>query len=83
MGKEEFLFYGSTRIYSLLVRLALTLNDRAFAKDLIDTIIVQDVNKEVGSEIFGSFGMFSSEDDPAAYNQLEGILSLCQFVSKV
>ena len=72
------LWFGEARIYALLGRLALVLDDNAFADQLINEQIMVDRVTDRASVRFGAFGRKTVDDgDAEAWNVLESVLTIC------
>ena len=74
----ENLFGGEARIYSQLARLALLLDDDAFAASVIEDKILTDRITDPGDPRFGLIGASTAgANDAEAFNVLEALLTLC------
>ena len=74
----ENLFNGEARIYAQLARLALLLDDDAFAASVVEDKILTDRVTDPGSPLFGFIGASTaSTNDAEAFNVLEALLTLC------
>ncbi|MEC8023323.1 MAG: hypothetical protein VX223_05275, partial [Myxococcota bacterium] len=72
------LWYGEARIYALMGRLALLLDEPEFATRLIDEQLMTDRVTDPQSPRFGAFGRKTvDEGDAEAWNVLESMLTIC------
>jgi hypothetical protein len=72
------LWFGEARIYALMGRLALLLDDPDFATQLIDEQLMTDRVTDPVSPRFGAFGRKTVDSgDAEAWNVLESMLTIC------
>ncbi len=75
---DENLLNGEARIYAQVARLALLLDDKPFAAQLISEKILTDRIADVNNPRYGQIGVSTaSANDAEAWNVLESVLSLC------
>ncbi len=75
---DENLIAGEARIYALLARLSLLLNDTSFAQTLIDQKIMTDRITDTNDPRYGLIGASTTgEGNAEAWNVLESVLTLC------
>jgi len=76
--EEENLLNGEARIYAQAARLALLLDDKPFAAQLISDKILTDRISDSTDSRYGQIGVStSSANDAEAWNVLESTLTLC------
>ncbi len=76
--ETENLFNGETRIYAQLGRLALLMDDKPFALQLIAEKILTDRVNDSQDPRYGMIGLSTAEDNDAeAWNTLEAMLTMC------
>lgn len=74
----ENLFNGEARIYAQLGRLALLMNDRTFALQLINEKILTDREGDTQDPRYGMIGLSTTgANDAEAWNTLEPLLTMC------
>ena len=74
----ENLVNGEARIYALMARLALILDDRTLASQLIEEKILTDRVSNASDPRYGAIGISTASDNDAeAWNVLESALTLC------
>lgn len=75
---EQNLLDGEARIYAQVARLALLLNDKPFASQLITAKIMTDRISHSADPRYGQIGVSTASDNDAeAWNVLESALTLC------
>lgn len=75
---DENLIAGEARIYALLARLSLLLDDPSFAQTLIDQKIMTDRITDTNDPRYGLIGASTTgEGNAEAWNVLESVLTLC------
>ena len=80
---EQNLIGGEARIYALLARLALLLDDHSFASKLIDQKIMTDRISNPSDPRYGLIGVSTTDKGNAeAWNVLESVITLCLEASK-
>lgn len=73
---------GEARIYALLARLALLLDDKVFASTLIEQKIMTDRISNPNDPRFGQIGVSTAGvNDAEAWNVLESVITLCNEAS--